>query len=128
MLRNAFIVLFGAIPASLFCLLALVTMTFSAVEFFHRPSFLDFVLFLAGGFGVWGTFSIWRVVSGTPIIRLRLGLLAGILAVLTFLIFIFNLNDESIPIDVFVWSVLPALVAAWLLIESFPGYRPNSQN
>jgi len=119
MLRYALIVLFGAIPATLFGVLAAMATVVGGLEFYHDPSLLELVLVLAGAFGVWGALSLWRAVYGVPVVKLRLGLAAGIASALTFQFLVFHFDDGSIPIRYVLWSALPVITAIGLLIESY---------
>lgn len=122
-MRFGITLFFGVIPASALGLLALVPLSAGAEQLFDRPSIgsLLIVWSLAGVFGCW---TLWRVMFGRWDANTVPGLLAGILAAAP--VIVVSPFDNTYPEIVFFWgywTVCPMGVAAWRLVE---GKQPET--
>lgn len=103
---------FGAIPATLFCGFAGGLSIFGLVML---PSPVGFLMVLFGGAGVLGTYSLWMVFFGFWSRFIVFGLVAGILAMLPALIS-FELSFTALPLNLVRAS--PIVVAISCLVLS----------
>ena len=115
--RNSLLILFGCIPATVLCYLAVPLAISGMIGPFAGDGWLSVGMSLWGIGGIVGTFSLWRICLGFPSPLSYFGLIIGICSNLPIL----ALFPQSYTAILFSgdWVILfaPTLIAFYLLVE-----------
>jgi len=124
-IRNAVIILFGAVPATVTVFIAAVAFGLYRFHLFGPGPFSALLGILWFGMALWGTGSLWFSLFKSASNSNTIGLTAGLLALIPGIyLVLFELSDSlEEGLIMFGWILLPALVAISLLVTRVCRYR-----